>query len=99
VNVASFVHLLQALKHLACYVRNRPLPWEMRESYISFQGRVNVLKVDVLCTLHKADTVITDHSVTLFVIHHEQIILLLGNYGATTLHALHILYLNGNLLI
>ena len=60
---------------------------------------MNVLKLHVLCATYIAVTIITDHSIALFVIHHAIIILLLGNYGTATLHGLHILYLNGNLLI
>ena len=74
VNIASLVHLHQALEHLACYVRNGAFPLERRVRYVGFQGHVDELNLDVLCATHKAVTVIPDHSVTLFVIHHAQIV-------------------------
>ncbi len=73
-NVASFVHLFQALKHLASNVRNGALPRDRRIRNIVFQGHVDVLNNDVLCATHMTVTIVPDHSVAVFFIHHAQII-------------------------
>ena len=81
-NVASFMHLLQALKHLAGNLRDRDLVKDGSVLQVSLQGHVKILNLHVLHALPEAIAIVTNNPIALFVVHHSEIVGLLGHDGA-----------------
>jgi hypothetical protein len=81
-NVASFMHLFQALKHLASDLRDRDLVRDCGVLQVCLQGHVKKLNLHVLHALPESIAIVTNNSIALFVVHHSEIVGLLGHDGA-----------------